>query len=460
MKKFLAVALTTASIGILSCAASLEVSAQSRPQRVNGSVRADGASSPSPQPGGNVSALALYTEAAGYAGKKFEEFDRDNVPFDPRLAQKTKHEARDLAVRNAAILAARGPLKGADLFYLGMLYNLAGKPEGAFDAMRRFLAESAAAGDAPAKVAAQDARRVVVQQGVALDRLDDAARALADYARSEPQKPNERYLLENALAGAYFKKGQFDRAAPHALASYEAAKIAHADNPKRQERDDALFDAATLLAEIYVKARQRESAVGTLHELRRLALGFPSAELYGRTMQRLEHYGENVSPAKYEKPNDAAGRKPAPEFAAAEWVEQPPVKLSQLRGQVVLLDFWATWCRPCLETIPNLNRLQKKYQDRGLVVLGLTRYYGEGEGRQMSPREELNFLRGFKKRLGVNYGFVVAEDETNRETFGASAMPTAVLIDRRGTVRHMIVGVYEGMEAELNAMVKKLLDEN
>ncbi|MGH9903023.1 MAG: TlpA disulfide reductase family protein, partial [Pyrinomonadaceae bacterium] len=155
----------------------------------------------------------------------------------------------------------------------------------------------------------------------------------------------------------------------------------------------------------------------------------------------------------------SAATTTAPEIKAVEWVDQSPVKLSDLRGQVVLLDFWATWCGPCVVTIPHLNKLHKKYKDRGLTVIGLTRYYGEAEGREMTPQEELAFLRQFKKKFGVGYGFAVADSEINRETYGVAGIPTAVLIDRRGAVRHIIHGVYPGSDEELTSAVRKLLDE-
>ncbi|MGH9901869.1 MAG: hypothetical protein ACRD68_08675, partial [Pyrinomonadaceae bacterium] len=258
------------------------VAAQARPQR----AVAAGASSSSTA-GGAAGAGVLYEEAAEYTRRKFAEFEKARTPFDQKLAARTKQEQRDLALRNAATLAARGPLRGTDLYFLGLLYNLADKPEGARDAMRRFLAENPSA----AADLAQNARRVQILQAVRLNLLEEAAKVLDDYARAEPQRANERYALENALAVAYYKKEQFDRAAPHALESYRAAKISQAAAADRRQRDQIIFNAALLVAETYTRSKKRAEAVATMRGVLRLGLSYPSAELYSNAARTLERYG-------------------------------------------------------------------------------------------------------------------------------------------------------------------------
>src|ERR1051325_1452594 len=87
-------------------------------------------------------AQALYEDASKYVERKFEEFRQKQIPYDRLLEQKTYQEQKDLAIQNVARLAARGPLRGADNYYAGLLYALAGNGEGALDSMRRFLAEA------------------------------------------------------------------------------------------------------------------------------------------------------------------------------------------------------------------------------------------------------------------------------------------------------------------------------
>src|SRR2546423_13741310 len=101
-------------------------------------------------------AAQLFDEADSYARRKFEAFEKLKMPYDEQLKQKIEREQRDLAARYAATLAAR-KLNGNDVYYLGLLYNLAGKFDGAFDAMKRFLNENPNAAGEPA----QNARAIV-----------------------------------------------------------------------------------------------------------------------------------------------------------------------------------------------------------------------------------------------------------------------------------------------------------
>jgi thiol-disulfide isomerase/thioredoxin len=149
----------------------------------------------------------------------------------------------------------------------------------------------------------------------------------------------------------------------------------------------------------------------------------------------------------------------APELIATEWIDQKPVKLADLRGQVVLLDFWATWCGPCRYTFPKLRELHEKYKDKGLVVLGTTKYWGAVKGPPMSPKEELSYIKRFKKAERLPYGFVINDNDDNDLNYGVTAIPTAVLIDRRGVVRFISVGFSPTDNDTLALMVDKLLKE-
>jgi thiol-disulfide isomerase/thioredoxin len=148
-----------------------------------------------------------------------------------------------------------------------------------------------------------------------------------------------------------------------------------------------------------------------------------------------------------------------PELIGKEWIEQQPVKLKDLRGKVVLLDFWAPWCGPCRYTLPNFARWQNTFKSKGLVILGLTQYYGHGGGRQLTESEELVYLREFKKRNALPYGFLVADSDMNDFNYGVFSIPTSFLIDRKGVVRYISVGASEEEVANLGEMVRTLLDE-
>src|SRR5215831_5402213 len=86
-------------------------------------------------------AAQLFAEADGYVKKKFDAFEKAKMPYDDQVAEKVKREQRELATSYATLLVAR-KLEGKDVYYLGMLYNLANNPAAAADAMRRFLKEN------------------------------------------------------------------------------------------------------------------------------------------------------------------------------------------------------------------------------------------------------------------------------------------------------------------------------
>jgi len=190
--------------------------------------------------------------------------------------------------------------------------------------------------------------------------------------------------------------------------------------------------------------------------MRSLSLELPSARLYGSATVLLLNNGEPLTAPPL---GDAPTATAPPEIKVKHWIDQQPARLADLRGRVVLLDFWATWCGPCRFTIPKLNALHKKYNARGLTIIGLTEFYGNGEGKELSPPEELAYLRRFKREREIAYGFGVADDKDNGTNYGVAQVPTAVLLDRRGRVRFITVGASDIEARALAEMVEKLIDE-
>jgi len=122
-------------------------------------------------------------------------------------------------------------------------------------------------------------------------------------------------------------------------------------------------------------------------------------------------------------------RKVAPDFALQD-VNGHTVKLSDYRGKVVLLDFWATWCGPCKIEIPWFQEFERQNKDRGFAVIGVA-----------MDDEGWDVVKPFAQERGINYRLVVGNDSIAQQFGGVDALPTTFLIDREGKIASVHIGL-------------------
>ncbi len=124
-------------------------------------------------------------------------------------------------------------------------------------------------------------------------------------------------------------------------------------------------------------------------------------------------------------------------------LEGKPVHLSQLKGKVVVVNFWATWCNPCREEIPDFVQLHKEYRGRGLEIIGIALDKGKEER-----------VKAFAKEFGIEYPIVVGDIQVARRWL-VQGIPRTFIIDREGKVAQKIVGVTDkrSLETEIQPLL-------
>lgn len=164
--------------------------------------------------------------------------------------------------------------------------------------------------------------------------------------------------------------------------------------------------------------------------------------------------------------------KDAPEIDSKTWLGGEAKPLSKHKGQIVVVDFWATWCPPCVAAMPELDHFAKEYADKGVTVLGVTRYYeygrnalsmdalskGElGEVERGFDTEEkfMAHLTSWRERVKPSYPFVVGTTE-DAKAYSVSGIPTMVVVNPEGKVALYVVGADEvAVKATVKSLLKK-----
>ena len=136
----------------------------------------------------------------------------------------------------------------------------------------------------------------------------------------------------------------------------------------------------------------------------------------------------------------------APDFTLKS-LDGHNLRLEEYRGQVVLINFWASWCGPCRQEMPLLDRLHQRYEDTGFAVLGVN-----VEGQAAAARE-------LAESTPVSFPLLIDEGQQVSELYRLEAMPSTIVVDRDGRVRYIHRGYKPGDESKYVEVVKALIRE-
>ena len=150
--------------------------------------------------------------------------------------------------------------------------------------------------------------------------------------------------------------------------------------------------------------------------------------------------------AEYKSSESAA----APDLATGDWINSEPVKLKDLRGRVVLIEFWTFGCINCRNTLPFVESWHDRYREKGLTVIGV-------HSPEFDEEKNVESLRGQVASLGIRYAVVTDNDYQTWKIYNVEAWPTIFLLDKQGRIRWTRVG--EGKYDETERVIQKLLAE-
>ncbi|MBK8254629.1 MAG: redoxin family protein [Polyangiaceae bacterium] len=250
--------------------------------------------------------------------------------------------------------------------------------------------------------------------------------ALADGAAAQPAPSKRAWLgvdLEKGPAGGVKVK--------HAINNSPAAKAGFADGDQIVEVDgDAVDEPSQVVA--------------------RVALAGPGASISvkirrGDVEKTLSatlapHPGQDQI-LKLDKLGTFAPWKPVTTVSGSV-----PANMAALRGKVVVIDFWASWCGACKLMTPHLSKIQTTYSSQGLTVIGVT-------------TDEAKIAAKAAQKQSMTYAVASDANETATAAYGVKVLPTLFVIDKKGVIREIFTGFDSGKPAELEKLVKKLLAE-
>lgn len=145
---------------------------------------------------------------------------------------------------------------------------------------------------------------------------------------------------------------------------------------------------------------------------------------------------------------ERAGKKASLPTFVLQTLDGEKVDSNRFAGKVLVVDFWATWCRPCISEIPSYNDLYSKYQDRNFQFLGVTMDSGEADN-----------VRPLAEKFGIRYPLFMGDAGTADAFGGVEGYPKTYVLDKAGTIRKTYLGNRPNKSEEIDRLIEELLAE-
>ena len=311
-------------------------------------------------------------------------------------------------------------------------------------------------------------------QRIARFRNDDGARPTYDADSSMMKRTLPALLVSLALtaSGLFAAAGSVDASKPSPpsvdLKELVTRVQAQLEQGKRTEAEladdikgfDALLekyhdqksdDVAQILfmkAMLYFEVMEDEARSSEM--LTKLVADFPETETAKRVPEILDGIKERASARKLQA--ELVG-KPAPALDFAWSSRTGLASLADVRGKLVVLDFWATWCGPCVASFPNIREIVERYAGYDVEIIGVTSLQGYIMGLsppridcEKDPEKEMRLMKDFMKAKSVTWTVAFSKQEVFNPEYGIQGIPFMAIIAPDGTVRH--VGLHPAMPLE------------
>jgi thiol-disulfide isomerase/thioredoxin len=386
-----------------------------------------------------------YDPAQNVPSTPNEAYERAMEPLrefykskEPTLEDNVKaHKEKERRAMEYAGLFKLADWKGEHLFNLARIYELAGQPADVEKALGVYLLD-------PAAGQATQARTSLLYALVTQKKFAEAA-PIADRLLDEP-KYNQEIIIRVQSLIAELRKNEIKRAI--ALAEKMTPKLF-----EYAERNARIPDHAGLMLSMAIEPGVMYRESGDQAKAEEYFSAFLS-KFNESPLASIPRVNEMIEAAMFRLKLVGAA---APEIEGAEYIGLPKLKLSDLKGKVIMLDFLAHWCGPCIASFPETHLLKEKYEANGLVIIGLTNYYGFfGEQEKLTNADELAALKEFLLKRNVQFGVIVGP-RANEAAYGVAGLPAAALIDRNGTVRYIKQGA--DYKKEIEKMIQTLVAE-